>query len=83
MKQLDRITINPGICQGQPTIRGMRITVSLIIKQVANGMSNRDILAAYPELENEDIVQSLKYAAWLASERTVLIPLKETTYATA
>jgi len=46
-------------------------------------MSNRDILAAYPELENEDIVQSLKYAAWLASERTVLIPLKETTYATA
>ena len=83
MKQLDRITINPGICQGQPTIRGMRITVSLIIKQVANGMSNRDILAAYPELENEDIVQSLKYAAWLASERTVLIPIKETTYATA
>ena len=83
MKQLDRITINPGICQGQPTIRGMRITVSLIIKQVSNGMSNRDILAAYPELENEDIVQSLKYAAWLASERTVLIPLKETTYATA
>jgi len=83
MKQLDRITINPGICQGQPTIRGMRITVSLIIKQVANGMSNRDILAAYPELENEDIVQSLKYAAWLASERTVLIPIKETAYATA
>ena len=83
MKQLDRITINPGICQGQPTIRGMRITVSLIIKQVANGMSNRDILAAYPELENEDIVQSLKYAAWLASEKTVLIPLKETAYATA
>jgi uncharacterized protein (DUF433 family) len=83
MKQLDRITINPGICQGQPTIRGMRITVSLIIKQVANGMSNRDILAAYPELENEDIVQSLKYAAWLASERTVLIPLKESAYATA
>ena len=82
MKQLDRITINPGICQGQPTIRGMRITVSLIIKQVANGMSNRDILAAYPELENEDIVQSLKYAAWLASERTVLIPIKETAYAT-
>ncbi len=83
MKQLDRITINPGICQGQPTIRGMRITVSLILKQVANGMSNRDILTAYPELENEDIVQSLKYAAWLASERSVLLPIKETAYATA
>ena len=63
MKQLNRITIDPGICQGQPTIRGMRITVSLVLKQVANGMSNHDILAAYPELENEDIVQSLKYAA--------------------
>ena len=64
MKPLERITIDPGICQGQPYIRGMRITVSLILKQVANGMSNQDILAAYPELENEDIVQSLKYAAW-------------------
>jgi len=42
---------------------GMRITVSLVLKQVAKGMSNHDILAAYPELENEDIVQSLKYAA--------------------
>ncbi len=49
MKQLNRITIDPGICQGQPTIRGMRITVSLILKQAAHGMSNHDILAAYPE----------------------------------
>jgi len=83
MKPLERITIDPGICQGQPTIRGMRITVSLILKQVANGMSNQDILAAYPELENEDIVQSLKYAAWLAAERTVLIPVRETAYGRA
>ena len=77
MKQLDRITINPAVCLGQPTIRGMRITVSFILNLVSNGMSSNDILAAYPELEKEDISQALKYAAWLASEKTVLIPIKE------
>ncbi len=76
MKQLDRITINPEICLGQPTIRGMRITVSIILKQVAGGMSIEEIMDAYPELEKEDIVQALKYAAWLASEKTVFIPIK-------
>lgn len=62
MALLDRITIDPGICMGQPTIRGMRITVSLILKAVASGMSISEILNAYPELEKEDIAQSLKYA---------------------
>ncbi len=76
MIELDRITIDPRICLGQPTIRGMRITVSLILKQVAGGMSVEEILAAYPELEKDDIPQALKYAAWLASEKTVLIPIK-------
>lgn len=83
MKQLDRITINPDICLGQPTIRGMRITVTLILKLVSSGMSTDEILAAYPELEKEDIVQALKYAAWLASEKTVLIPIKGAAVATA
>lgn len=83
MKQLDRITINPDVCLGQPTIRGMRITVSLILKLVSSGMSTDEILAAYPELEKEDIVQSLKYAAWLASEKTMLIPIKGAAVATA
>lgn len=76
MIELNRITIDPGICLGQPTIRGMRITVSLILKQVAGGMSVEEILGAYPELEKEDILQALKYAAWLASEKTVLIPVR-------
>ena len=83
MKQLDRITINPDVCLGQPTIREMRITVSLILNLVSSGMSTDEILAAYPELEKEDIVQALKYAAWLASEKTVLIPIKEAEVATA
>ena len=76
MKQFNRITVNAEVCLGQPTIRGMRITVSIIIKQIANGMTKREILKAYPELEEEDINQALKYAAWLSSEKTKPIPLK-------
>lgn len=55
MEKLDRITVDPQICLGQPTIRGMRITVSVILKMLANSRSNREILEAYPELEEEDI----------------------------
>jgi uncharacterized protein (DUF433 family) len=69
MKTLDRITVNPEVCLGQPTIRGTRITVSVILKLVASGMAVREILQAYPELEEEDVAQSLKYAAWLSSEK--------------
>jgi uncharacterized protein (DUF433 family) len=76
MKELDRITINPEVCLGQPTIRGMRITVSVILKQIASGMTPEEIMKAYPELEREDITQALKYAAWLSSEKVKLIPLK-------
>jgi uncharacterized protein (DUF433 family) len=76
MKELDRITINPRICLGQPTIRGMRITVSVILKQIACGMTIKDILSDYPELEKEDIIQALKYAAWLSSEKIRILPAK-------
>ncbi|WP_460178025.1 DUF433 domain-containing protein [Thermodesulfovibrio hydrogeniphilus] len=68
MKKLDRITINPQICNGQPTIRGMRITVAFILKLLGSGMTHEEILKAYPELEKEDILQAIEYAAWLASE---------------
>lgn len=74
---IDRITIDPEICLGQPTIRGMRITVSIILKLIANGMSHKEILKSYPELEKEDIVQAIRYASWLASEKTKLIPIKD------
>ncbi len=69
MEKLDRITINPEICLGQPTIRGMRLTVSVILKMLANGHSVQEVLDAYPELEEEDVHQSLEYAAWLASDQ--------------
>jgi len=60
-KELDRITVNPNLCMGQATIRGMRITVSFILKLLASDMSVEEILAAYPELEKEDILQAIQY----------------------
>jgi len=76
MKELDRITVDPEICLGQPTIRGMRITVSVILKQIASGMTPKEIVQAYPELEEEDVAQALRYAAWLSSEKARPIRMK-------
>lgn len=67
-KIFERITVNPEVCMGQPTIRGMRITVALVLKLLASGMTHEEILKAYPELEMEDIHQVIEYAAWLAEE---------------
>ena len=75
MKKLDRITIDSEICLGQPTIRGMRITVSVILKMLGSGSSFEDILDAYPELEMDDIRQAIQYAAWLSSDQIRAIPL--------
>ncbi|MCP4589207.1 MAG: DUF433 domain-containing protein [bacterium] len=69
MKTLDRITIDPRVCLGQPTIRGMRITVSVVLKMLAGGQSTLDIVEAYPELEEADVRQAIEYAAWLASDQ--------------
>jgi uncharacterized protein (DUF433 family) len=69
MERLDRITIDPNVCLGQPTIRGMRLTVSVILKMLGSGSSVQEVLESYPELEEEDIRQALLYAAWLASDR--------------
>ena len=64
----DRITVNPAICMGQVTIRGMRLTVAFVLKLMASGMSHSEILQAYPELESADLLQAIGYAAWLAEE---------------
>ena len=73
MSRLDRITIDPRICLGQPTIRGMRITVRVILKTLAAGRSVAEALAAYPELEEEDVRQAMQYAAWLVSDQLHLV----------
>ncbi len=66
---LDRITFDPQVMAGKACIRGMRVTVALVLNLVANGMSAAQIVAAYPYLELADINQALRYAAWLADER--------------
>ncbi len=68
MLGFDRITFNPNMMGGRACIRGMRITVSLVINLVANGMSVEEIIASYPDLEPGDVHQALQYAAWLAEE---------------
>ena len=74
MQKLDRITIVPDVCLGQPTIRGMRITVSVVLKMLASGKSVDDVLDAYPELEREDVYQAMQYAAWIVSDHIQRIP---------
>lgn len=71
LSELDRITVDPAVCLGQPTIRGMRITVSFLLKLLASQLSVQEILESYPELEEEDIRQALNYAAWAVSDRMI------------
>lgn len=72
MQKFDRITFNPEIMGGRACIRGMRITVSLIVSQIAHGATVEEILKDYPDLEPEDIRQALEYAAWLTQEEVCI-----------
>jgi uncharacterized protein (DUF433 family) len=73
MQLLDRITQAPGIMGGKACIRGMRVTVGMIVSQVGAGHSIDEILADYPYLEHEDVLQALRYAAWRAEEREIVL----------
>ncbi len=59
---------------GRACIRGMRVTVGMIVGMIGAGYSVEDVLAAYPYLEREDVMQALRYAAWLAEEREIVLP---------
>jgi uncharacterized protein (DUF433 family) len=63
MEQFDRITQEPGKMGGKACIRGMRVSVGMIVGQIAAGHSVEEVLAEYPYLEREDILQALRYAA--------------------
>ena len=67
---LDRIQVDPGVCGGRPTIRGLRMTVEFVLKLLGDGYSAADIVREYPELELEDVYQAARYGARLATERT-------------
>jgi uncharacterized protein (DUF433 family) len=71
MGPLERITQRPDMMGGKACIRGMRVTVGMVVGQVGAGRSIDDILADYPYLEREDILQALRYAAWRSDEREV------------
>jgi uncharacterized protein (DUF433 family) len=73
MQGFDRITMTPGVMGGKACIRGLRVTVSMIVGQIGAGRAVEDLLADYPYLEREDILQALRYAAWRAEEREIVL----------
>lgn len=73
MADFDRITQDPALMGGKPTIRGMRVTVGTIVGLIGSGHSIEKVLADYPYLEREDVLQALRYAAWRADEREVTL----------
>jgi uncharacterized protein (DUF433 family) len=73
MEQLNRITQKPDVMGGRACIRGMRVTVGMVVGEIGAGHSFDEVLADYPYLEREDIMQALRYAAWRAEEREVTL----------
>jgi uncharacterized protein (DUF433 family) len=73
MANFDRITQRPDRMGGKPCLRGMRVTVGMVVGMVGGGHSIEAILADYPYLEREDVLQMLRYAAWRADDREILL----------
>jgi uncharacterized protein (DUF433 family) len=73
MEHLKRITFDPEVMGGKPCIRGMRVTVGMIVGLIASGHTKQEILEMYPYLEAEDIDEALQYAAWRVEE--IEVPL--------
>lgn len=67
--QFDRITHDPRVMGGKPTIRGTRVTAGTLVGLIGSGATVEEVLKDYPYLEREDILQALRYAAWRAEER--------------
>ena len=74
MSRLDRITTDPAICHGQPTVRGLRITITTLLELLASGMTIEEVLEDYPDLERDDLLASLEFGA-LTVGRGRTIPL--------
>lgn len=73
MEQLNRITQQPSVMGGKPCVRGMRVTVGMVVGQIGTGHSVDEVLTDYPYLEREDVMQALRYAAWRSEEREVML----------
>lgn len=68
---LDRITLNPDVCNGKPVIRGLRITVKTILEYLAAGETMENILEAYPVLERNDIIAAMQYAVKMSDHEVI------------
>ncbi len=68
---LNRITINPLICHGKPTVRGLRYTVQSILELLASGMTNSEILSDYEDLEEDDLMACLLFAAKISEVKSI------------
>ncbi|MBN8451040.1 MAG: DUF433 domain-containing protein [Accumulibacter sp.] len=75
MKTFDRITMDPAMLGGQPTVRGMRLTVRRVVEAVALYPNRDDLFAEYPELEAEDVRQALEFAAQNLDDRVIVLEL--------
>jgi uncharacterized protein (DUF433 family) len=71
MNLADRITIDPEICHGKPTIRGLRYPVETVLELLSSGMTNEEILADYEDLEREDILAALDFARRLSQVKRI------------
>jgi uncharacterized protein (DUF433 family) len=71
MNEFTRITQNPAVMGGKPCIRGLRVTVGMIVGQIGAGRSIDQLLVDYPYLQREDVLEALRYAAWRAQEREI------------
>ena len=71
MNEIKRITFDPAVMGGKPCIRGMRVTVGMVLGLLAAGRTEQEILKAYPYLEAEDLRATLAYAAWRVEETDV------------
>ena len=74
MKWQDYIIVDPAVCHGKACIRGTRIMVSVVLDNLAAGLSREEIMESYPSLSREALRASIAYAAELAKERVVILP---------
>lgn len=74
MSRLDRITTDPAICHGQPTVRGLRYPVESLLELLASGMSIDEIISDHPDLERDDLLAALEFGALVSGQRRV-VPL--------
>jgi len=74
MSRLDRITSDPNVCHGQPTVRGLRYPVESLLELLASGMSIDEVIEDHPDLERDDLLAALEFGALVSGQRRV-VPL--------